>query len=347
MQLPGCITSFCAGVNNPPFISVVIPVYNGGATFRRCLEAVFSTAYAQWECIVVDDGSTDGSGQVAAQYGARVVSSEHPKSGPAVCRNLGAAQAQGDLLFFVDADVLININTLSQVAAIMADEAVAACFGSYDASPTETNFLSQYRNLQHHYVHQISNLEATTFWGACGAVRRAVFEEMGGFNTAVFTRPSIEDIELGYRIRAAGYYIRLEKTLQVRHMKRWTAVSVLLTDIRDRAIPWSKLILQTGAVLNDLNLQTSQRLSALAVFGGLLGLAIAFWFPPAWLLVMACAAMLGYLNGRFYAFLYRQRGLLFLLMSLPWHWLYFLYSTLAFGWCYVNKLLAISSRFSG
>jgi glycosyltransferase involved in cell wall biosynthesis len=124
-------------------ISVVIPVFNGGEAFDRCLEALWASDYRNWECIVVDDGSTDSSRQIAMGFGAVVVDCERPKSGPARARNLAVQKARGDILFFIDSDVLVRPETLAQVAAVMEDSAVAACIGSYDDQPTEGNFLSK------------------------------------------------------------------------------------------------------------------------------------------------------------------------------------------------------------
>jgi glycosyltransferase involved in cell wall biosynthesis len=312
------------------FVSVIIPVRNGRDTLPRCLQALRQTLYPTWECLVVDDASTDDSAAIAREWGAQVIS--NPGSGPAAARNLGAQAAQGDILFFMDADVLVQPGTIGHAAAtLLADPALAACFGSYDDAPTEANFLSQYRNLQHHYVHQHASIEASTFWSGCGAIRRALFLAIGGFNAAAFPRPSIEDIELGYRLRAAGYTIRLEKLLQVTHMKQWTARQMLTTDIRDRAIPWSRLIMQRKAVSNDLNLQTTQRVSTAVTFCGLGGLFLMI-FGVVWgaMLVVAAVALLIYLNRDFYTFLRHKRGLIFMLAALPWHWLYFLYSGTSF-----------------
>ena len=127
------------------------------------------------------------------------------------------------------------------------DPGLAAAIGSYDDAPGETNFLSQYKNLLHHYVHQTGNPEASTFWGACGAIRREVFLTMGGFNEE-YSRPCIEDIELGYRLKRAGFTIRLEKELQIKHLKRWDIVSLVKTDFFSRALPWTALILEIQRV---------------------------------------------------------------------------------------------------
>jgi len=316
---------------NSPEVSVIIPVYNGGSQLRLCLEALRSSCCSDWECIVVDDGSTDSSVQVACNLGARVACTSRPRLGPAIARNLGASLARGDILLFVDADVLVQPDTLGLVAAIMAnDPTLAACFGSYDESPGAPNFLSQYKNLMHHYVHQTSHEEASTFWAGCGAIRRDVFLGMGGFSTA-YPRPSIEDIELGYRLRAAGQRIRLEKRLQVCHLKRWTPRVLLRTEILDRAIPWARLILERGTLVNDLNLQTGQRYSAIAALLGLLAILVGLYEPWALTVTGLSVASLLTLNRVFYRYLAERRGLWFVVRALPWHWLYYLYSALCFG----------------
>jgi len=128
---------------------------------------------------VVADGDTDGSWRVAEEYGIQVIRIPTP-GGPARARNLGAGKAKGDILFFVDADVTVPKDAISQVtAAFQEDPGLSAIFGSYDDEPFETNFLSQYKNLFHHYVHQTAKEEASTFWAACGAIRREVFLHRG------------------------------------------------------------------------------------------------------------------------------------------------------------------------
>jgi GT2 family glycosyltransferase len=85
-------------------------------------------------------------------------------------------------------------------------------FDSYDDETGEKNFISQYKNLFHHFVHQQSNTEAVTFWAGCGAIRQEIFDKVGGFDTARYARPSIEDIELGYWMRRMGYRLMLDNS---------------------------------------------------------------------------------------------------------------------------------------
>ncbi|HLZ26056.1 MAG TPA: glycosyltransferase family A protein [Chloroflexota bacterium] len=313
-----------------PAISVIVPVYNGGAAFDRCLAALASSEGPDWELIVVDDGSTDGSAAAARRAGARVLSTAQARSGPGHARNLGACVARAPLLCFIDADVLVRPDTIANFVALFEGSDLTAAFGSYDDHPAHAGVLSQYRNLLHHFVHQTGHAVASTFWSGCGAVRRESFLALGGFDGA-YTRPSIEDIELGYRIVAANGRIRLAKHIQVKHLKRWTFWSILQTDIRDRALPWTQLIARTRTMPKDLNLDTNSRLSAVCVYGLVMLLALSAWQPLALLGLPVLVALLVMCNRHLYAFLLAQRGLVFLLRALPMHWLYFGYSALIFS----------------
>lgn len=249
----------------PITISVVVPVYNDAEHLRRCLECIRVSHHAPLEIIVVDDGSTDGVEQVAASLGGKLLPTGG-RRGPAFARNIGARAASGDILLFLDSDVCVRVETLGKIAAAFeSDPELDALIGSYDTEPGSPEFLSQYRNLMHCFVHQTGACRASTFWSGCGAIRKPVFLASQGFSEN-FERPAIEDIELGYRLLRARRKILLDRTLQVTHMKRWTFWNLLKTDIMDRGIPWTELILRDGFMPNDLNVQLSQRVSVALVF---------------------------------------------------------------------------------
>jgi GT2 family glycosyltransferase len=327
----------------PPRISLVIPVHNGGHMFAQCLRAVQAADPPPDELIVVADGDTDGSGDLAEKFGAKVIRTPSPR-GPATARNIGANTALGGLILFVDADVVLRPSTIAVVTAFFRDNpGIDAIFGSYDDDPSERNFLSQYKNLFHHYVHQTAKEDAATFWGACGAIRREVFMAVGGFDEK-YHRPCIEDIDLGYRLRRAGFRIYLLKALQVKHLKRWGVFSLLRADFVYRALPWTRLILAEGRLLNDLNLKTSNRISAALVLGLLFGLCASIWIP--WLLVpcLCLVLLLLALNWDLYHFFKARRGLAFSVKTIPWHWFYYFYSSLAFALGFADHNIKRFSR---
>lgn len=255
-----------------PRVSLVIPVHNGGADLRKCLEGIAASNYPLHEWILVDDASTDGvAGRLAEIHGARVIRLAE-QSGPARARNIGAEAATGDLLFFVDADVVVQADTLKVgVTALESRPETAAVFGSYDDQPGDAAFLSQYRNLFHHWVHQTSSEQACTFWTGCGLIRREIFLAAGGFKTS-YGKPSIEDIELGSRLFKAGHGIRLEKKMLCKHLKKWRFWNMVRTDIFQRGVPWMVLSLQQGVAPNDLNLSFKSRLAT--VLAGLLAICV-------------------------------------------------------------------------
>ena len=332
-------------MNDPPRITVIVPFCNAASTLGACLEAIRSASPPFDEVIAVDDGSVDNCVEICAQKQVRVLRME-TRSGPAAARNRGARAADGDLLCFLDADVVTEPDNAEKIArCFQADSELAAVFGSYDTSPGDPRFVSQYRNLLHHVVHQHANVEARTFWAGCGAVRRDVFLEIGGFDAQRYPEPSVEDIEFGLRLHRRGHRIRLEKSLQVKHLKSWRLFPMLRTDIRCRAWPWSLLILERGDEVSDLNVDQAGRWS-----GALVCLAVALIFlsllphgpPPALTVFGALAALVCAvgLNLKIYRFFARERGLLFAAGVIPLHLLYFLTGSLTFGtaWIWVRLL---------
>ncbi|MGZ8218264.1 glycosyltransferase family 2 protein [Methylomagnum sp.] len=341
MQLP--VTS--DSIQIPPLsVSVVVPVYRGGAEFRRCLAGLSALSPPAEEIIVAVDGEDDGSGSAAEALGTTVIRLPR-RSGPATARNAGARLARGDILFFMDADVVPAPTVIAQARhAFAADAGLAALFGSYDNAPGDPGFLSQYRNLLHHYVHQTGEEHAHTFWTACGAVRREIFFAMGGFDENIDI-PAMEDIDLGYRLTGAGHRIRLAKDIQVKHLKRWDALTMLRTDIFQRAIPWTRLLRREGRIRNDLNLRADSRWSAVLAWVGLAALAAGLFQIEAAYVAGAAGAGLLWLNAPLYRFFQRQRGWRFAARVIPWHWLYYLYGSAAFAFVLVaERIKSLPSR---
>jgi GT2 family glycosyltransferase len=311
-------------------ISVIVPVHNNPGDLRLCLDALRSAAAPDCEIIVVDDASTDDTASVAAGMGVSVAALAK-NSGPAAARNEGARRARGAILFFVDADVVVAPGAIGRVRRFFADHPeYAAVFGSYDARPSCRCMVSRYRNLLHHFVHQHGHVEASTFWAGCGAIRRPVFRAVGGFDARRFPHPSIEDIELGYRLRTAHHRIRLDPALQCTHLKRWTLGSIVRTDVARRALPWSRLILESGHAPDDLNLVTKERVSAALV--GLAAASAPLGVARLELLALPAAAALavGVFNRSLYAFFRRQGGNRFAALAIALHFLYYLYSGLTY-----------------
>jgi len=230
-----------------PRLSVIVPVYQGAGTLTACLHAICASSLhaSARELIVVDDSSSDGSAAIAEEHADVVLHLPGSPRGPAHARNLGAQRARGDVLVFVDADVVVSRTALAQLDALFTgDHELTAAFGAYDTSPRDPGIVSQYRNLLHHFVHATHAGPAATFWAGLGAVRRLPFLAAGGFDANRYPSPQCEDIELGYRLTDRGYRLLLVPDVQGTHLKRWTLGGMLRTDLYARAIPWMHLLLE-------------------------------------------------------------------------------------------------------
>lgn len=310
-------------------ISLIIPTDKVDTCFHKCLQRIGKCSPQPLEIIVVVDGDT---GQVLPHHeGLDIKTIRLPLcGGPGRARNAGAAEASGDILLFVDADVLLPEDIcLSVGRAFAAEPTPDAVFGSYDDNPPAQNTVSQYKNLLHHYTHQHSKSEAFTFWTGCGAILRQRFVELKGFNEK-YLQPSIEDIELGYRLKQAGGSIFLDKTIKVTHLKKWSLPGMVHTDFFLRAIPWSRLIFQYGTMHNDMNISLESRMSV--IFSCLT--LFCFALIPVNTLFLPAGSLFFFLfltvNRDIFLFFYKKRGVLFFGKTIPLHFLYSLLSALAF-----------------
>jgi GT2 family glycosyltransferase len=210
----------------------------------------------------------------------------------------------------------------------------AAAFGSYDADPDSHALVARFRNLLHHHTHQIGKPEADTFWSGFGLVRREPYEAVGGFDPAW---TGLEDIELGYRLRARGHRILLEPSLQVKHLKRWTLRSMIETDFWQRARLWTRLLLERGELPDDLNVRREQRWSVVLAAVAAASTLTALMNARSLLVTAAALAGVWWLNRGLYVLLRRVGGTAFALASLPIHVLHLLCAGLGFAWMWAEQ----------
>jgi glycosyltransferase involved in cell wall biosynthesis len=321
-----------------PLLSVIVPAHNAAGLLPRSLGALRNSDLPreQWELIVVDDGSSDETSLIAARYADTVVTLPGRPHGPAYARNRGFEVCRGDVVVFLDSDVVAHADTLSQFATLFREHPeLGAAFGSYDTKPPARGLMSQYRNLIHHYVHQRNAGDVETFWAGAGAIRREVFAEAGMYDEWHYGRPQIEDIELGARIRGLGKRILLRPDIQVTHLKRWTLRAVIRTDVMDRGIPWARLLMHRGAMMStgSLNLRWTEKLNTILVWAAALVLVTAPFvrsMPLVWLAV-AFVATVVLLNWPLWRFFARVRSPVFAVLVMPAHLMYYLLNGISFG----------------
>lgn len=320
-----------------PAISVVMPAYNAAPLLPQVLAPLMAMLRAGEiaEVLVVDDRSTDDTAAVAAALGARVLVMAR-NGGPGAARNFAAGHAAGEILWLVDSDVVAHPGGAAQIAAAFADPGVVAVFGSYDDAPADQGWMSQYKNLMHRYYHQRARREASTFWAGCGALRKSAFLAAGGFDVKTYTKPSIEDIELGYRLRAAGGRILLLPDLQGKHLKVWSMKNAIRTDIFARALPWSRLMIGRTGLTDDLNTGRAERLRAGLAGLWLLSILLLPVWPGLWAAALALTAAVAVANWPLVSFLRRAAGWGVAVRGGLWHQVYYVYSAATFVWCLIE-----------
>ena len=340
-----------------PRVLVVIPAKDAEATLPACIAGVAASALRPAAVVVVDDGSSDDTAAIAEAGGATVLRTDPAPLGPGRARDLAVRESapggsEGfpptDVVALVDADVVVHPDALGLlVGELRRDPGVVAAFGSYDDDPPAPAVPSRYANLRHHFVHQRAGGEAASFWAGLGVVRRDAWDAAGGFGDR-YDRPAIEDIDLGRRLVAAGGRIRCNPAAQATHLKAWTLRQLWRTDVFQRALPWSRLLVREPAVEpvapppgtpaageapSKLNTGRADQLSAVAVHGVWFWGLVALLVSP-WLLAVAAACVVVWvgLNAGFLRLLLRRGGPGLLLGGGLLHAIYHGYASVAFAW---------------
>jgi GT2 family glycosyltransferase len=212
-------------------VSVIVPARDAEATLGACLDAL-AVQHVQGEraeLIIVDDGSRDRTRAVAQRGDVRILCGAG--RGPAAARNIGARCARGDILVFLDADTMPRPGWLSEMLAPFADPLVIAVKGRYHTQQrglvprfAQLEFEDKYARLER--AARIDFVDTGT-----AAYRRDAFLESGGFDEA-FAVPSAEDVELAFRLSAAGARFVFNPRAGVWHRHAETLPAYLLKKLR-------------------------------------------------------------------------------------------------------------------
>lgn len=314
-------------------ISIVMPTASWLGTFapcaRRVLEIVAATGIPA-EFVIGFDGTDSAVPQWLDRPNVTVVMTGG-NAGATVARNAAAQEARGRILLFVDPDAQLALDAVERVHECFAsDPELGAVFGAFDDEPAVVGVVSQFRSLLRHHTHVIHTGPVEMFWSGCGAVRTPLFLDIGGFDETIGVR-SVEDIDLGRRITAAGGGIRLDSRLRCKPLELWTLRSMIETDILDRAVPWTRLMMTTRRLPAALSIDWGARISGFCTVAAVTALAASPWLPWLGFVALACVLAVVFVNRRFYALCLRKQGPLMAAAAIPLHMLYFFYASVTFG----------------
>lgn len=277
-----------------PLISVIIPNYNGAATLDACLRAATRLEAEAIEIIVVDDGSTDCSVAIIKRYPCKLIRLTQ-RSGASHARNIGAKYALGELLFFTDADCVINPASLHQLGERFAtNDPQRVLGGTYTPLPHDNRFFSRFQSVFIHYSE--TKYMATPDYIASHAllINAETFRASGGFSESM--GPILEDVEFSHRLRRAGIKLVMEPGLQVQHIFNYSLLDSWCNAIRKTRywIQYSlnnrDLLADSGTASIELKFNVSTYYICLAILAvSITGHAAAL---PAVILLVGCNLIL-------------------------------------------------------
>jgi GT2 family glycosyltransferase len=268
------------GSATTPRISVVMPVYNAERLLGECLAALRASTFRDYEILVVDDSSTDGSRAIAAAHGCRVIPSGG-RLGPAGARNKGVEQARGDIIFFVDSDVVVRPDTMTRLlTAFDADPGLAGAIAVQSPTMRFRNLCSVYKNLWMYYTYvRRAGQDVPLFYTTAAGIRRQAFIDSGGFDLN-YTNPNVEDTDYGQKLASQGFRVQVLPDLEVEHVKGYDLAGLLRVDFL-RSMSLARLKLRKsadGIGTNDTSVPTgyivSVPLAGLAILALLVGLLL-------------------------------------------------------------------------
>lgn len=305
-------------------LSVIVSTRDSAGTLKPVLKAIRGGKLpaSSYELIVVDDASADGSVAIAARYADTVVKLSGQQSGPAYSRNRGVELARGEIVVFVDADVVVEAETFLRMLAILAERPDVDAVSASHEGGGASNFTSRYWNSLLWFGDQRHSAAGAQFAPACGAVRRRAFLAAGMYDEWRFATASLEGIELGERLLAKGGAGLLTTQLRVSHLRRWSFSSLCREvwgrgEMLARSLGYSR----TSALApSEVIFTLSRSLTPAIALVGTLLLAGAFVYPPHAAAATAMAVSVLLIANlpvhRFYA---RSEGLIFAIASAPLH----------------------------
>jgi glycosyltransferase involved in cell wall biosynthesis len=296
-------------------VSVIIPNRNGADTIGTCLAAAQASHHGNFEIIVVDDGSNDNSIEVIERYPCKLVRLEQ-HAGAAQARNAGASHSRGRILFFTDADCLLQPDTLALAARTLALEGSNAIIGgTYTPAPHDRRFFSRFQSIFVNYFETRHAPAADYIATHALAMDAAVFRSNRGF--AEHVRPILEDVEFSHRLRRAGCWLVMNPAIQVQHIFNYSLIRSLRNAFT-KSLYWTGYAIGNRDLLADSGTASVGLKLNVLVFAGDAGLLSGFVLTGQMILLGFIALALAFnlfVNRGLLLAYHRAEGLGFALMA--------------------------------
>jgi glycosyltransferase involved in cell wall biosynthesis len=230
------------------FVSVVIPNHDGEATIGRCLEAAYASLYDSFEVIVVDDCSTDGSVGVIEKFPCTLLRLRK-HAGASVARNKGAEQAKGDILFFTDADCLLEPDAIAIASQTLSREGPETIVGgTYTRIPYDDSFFSCFQSVFVNYSETKRPDNPDYVATHAMVIDACTFRKSSGFCENFL--PILEDVEYSHRLRKTGYRLLMNPHIQVQHIFNYSLFGSLENAVT-KSMYWSVYSLKNRDFFGD------------------------------------------------------------------------------------------------
>ncbi len=300
-------------------VSVIIPTYNRAAILPQILAPLLDDREHVLEVIIADDGSTDDTVAIAREMGARVIELNRRQNAN-LCRNQGARVAGGEILLFLDSDVVLDAGSFAYLQDYFADPEIDGVVGVYSVKHRHENITSQYKNLWIRFSFLQSRQRTDWIFGAVSAIRREAFLRVNGFNEA-YQPHNADDLDLGKRMLEYSFHIVLDPRLSVEHLKRHTLSSLLRNDfIRSRWFVYlADFFNELGSSWRKGVFNVYPRFilaTPLAPLIPMLAVPAMKWPRMGWAVFFTSFLYL-FLNHPFLSYLKKERGWIATLQSLP------------------------------
>ncbi|MDD5155988.1 MAG: glycosyltransferase [Candidatus Omnitrophica bacterium] len=292
-------------------MSVIVPAYNREDVIEQCLRGIRSSAYKDYELIVVDCASTDRTFPIAKLYADAVIQL-YGRAERARARSRGVEVSKGQLIVNVDSDVVIKPDTLEIINLYFSrHQDIDALTGCLSKENPYQDFFSQYKSLYMHY-HFIKLPERVNFlYGSIYAIRRVAWRDCGSYAGIA------DDTALGQQLILSGRKIAFLKELQVTHLKKYSLLPFIKNDF---IIPfeWAKIFLQyrgfrqLGRDKTGFAHASKEQLLSVILAPSIFIFLLVSFFSHYFNLAALCLIFIWYLlNARFIKFLAQEKGFAF------------------------------------